>query len=57
MTLNDIIELLKVSGYNTKGQVIWFLENATIENLLELRQSIDEKIRLKELENNNETNL
>lgn len=57
MTLNDIIELLKVSGYNTKGQVIWFLENANIENLLELRQSIDEKIRLKELENNNETNL
>lgn len=57
MTLNDIIELLKTSGHNTKGQVIWFLENATIENLLELRQSIDEKIRLKELENNNETNL
>ena len=49
MSLEDIINLLKISGKNTKRQVVDMLENATIEQLQELRKSITEKINKIEL--------
>ncbi|NCD07284.1 MAG: hypothetical protein EOL97_14320 [Spirochaetia bacterium] len=44
MTLNQIVKLLKETGKNTKLQVINMLENANQDELIELRQSINEKI-------------
>lgn len=49
MTLEEIINLLKISGNNTKKQVVDMLENATIEQLQELRKSITEKINIKKI--------
>lgn len=49
MSLEEIINLLKISGKNTKRQVVDMLENATIEQLQELRKSIDEKINIKKI--------
>ena len=46
MTREEIINLLKISGSNTEKQVVDMLENATIEQLQELRESINEKIRI-----------
>lgn len=46
MTLEEIINLLKISDNNIKKQVVDMLENATIEQLQELRESINEKIRI-----------
>lgn len=46
MTLEEIINLLKISGSNTEKQVVDMLENATIDQLQELRESINEKIRI-----------
>ena len=47
MTIEEIIKLLKISGQNTKGKLLLMLENATIEELMELRESISEIIRTK----------
>ncbi len=44
MTLNTIIADLKKSGCNSKLTVIKKLEKPTLEELLELRRDINEKI-------------
>ena len=44
MTLNTIIADLKKSGCNSKLKVIKKLEKPTLEELLELRRDINEKI-------------
>ena len=44
MTLNTIITDLKKSGCNSKLTVIKQLEKPTLEELLELRRDINEKI-------------
>ena len=44
MTLDSIISNLHKSGSNTKKSVRDALEAASIEDLMELRQSINEKI-------------
>lgn len=46
MTLDEIIKLLEISGENTKKQVADMLKNATVEQLQELRESINEKLRM-----------
>ena len=44
MTLNTIINDLKKSGCNSKLKVIKKLEKPTLEELLELRRDVNEKI-------------
>lgn len=44
MTLNTIIADLKKSGCNSKLKVIKKLEKPTLEELLELRRGINERI-------------
>ena len=44
MTLDSIIQELQKSGANTKKLVHDALKNATRDDLIELRQSINEKI-------------
>ena len=44
MTLQTIITDLKKSGCNSKLKVIKMLEKPTLEELLELRRDINEKI-------------
>ena len=44
MKLNEIINLLKQDGKGTKRKVLEMLENASIDDLKELRQSITIKI-------------
>ena len=44
MRINDIINLLKKQGINSKQQVIDKLENLTKDDLLELRRDINERI-------------
>lgn len=44
MTLNTIIADLKKSGCNSKLKVIKKLEKPTLEELLELKRDIQEKI-------------
>lgn len=50
MTIKNIIDRLEVSGENTKKEVINSLINASEEELLELKQSIEEEIRKKRAE-------
>lgn len=46
MTLQELISLLEKQGQGTKQQVLWMLKNATVEELIELRNSINEKINV-----------
>ena len=52
MTLNTIIADLKKSGVNSKQKVIKKLEKPTLEELLELRRDINEKINKEKGEGN-----
>ena len=54
MTIQWIIDTLKQSGVNSKGQVIKALQEANIDDLRELRMSINETInkKIKGEENN-----
>ena len=57
MTLQWIIEVLKLNGVNSKGMVIKALQEANSIELMELRRSINEEINKKmmESENNDKT--
>ena len=57
MTLQWIIDTLKLNGVNSKGQVIKALQEANSIELMELRRSINEEINKKmmESENNDKT--
>lgn len=46
MTIKAIIELLKKDRVNSKGQVINMLEHLTKDELLELRQDINERLAI-----------
>ncbi len=54
MTIQWIIDTLKQSGVNSKGQVVKALQEANIDDLRELRMSINETInkKIKGEENN-----
>ena len=54
MTLQWIIDTLKQSGVNSKGKVVKALQEANIDDLRELRMSINETInkKIKGEENN-----
>ena len=45
LTINYLIELLKKDGINSKRQVVNILENITLEQMIELRRDLNEKIR------------
>lgn len=47
MTLQELIILLEKQGKGTKQKVLSMLKNAKTEELIELRNSINEEIRLK----------
>ena len=49
MTLQWIIDNLKLNGVNSKGTVLKALENANLSDLMELRRSINEEINKKML--------
>lgn len=49
MTLQWIIDTLKLNGVNSKGTVLKALENANLSDLMELRRSINEEINKKML--------
>lgn len=51
MTLEWIIEQLKINGKNTKQEVLQALENATDKELYELKRSVETKIAKLTLEN------
>ena len=50
MTLQWIIEVLKLNRVNSKGTVLKALEKANLNELMELRRSINEEINKKVLE-------
>ena len=50
MTLQWIIDTLKLNGVNSKGTVLKALENANSIELIELRRSINEEINKMMLE-------
>ena len=45
MTIKYIIDLLKKTGINSKQQVIDLLQGMTLEQMIELRRDLNEKIR------------
>lgn len=49
MTINQIIKLLKIEGCGSKKEVLKLLENASINDLINLRSSISEEIRKKKV--------
>ena len=53
MTLQWIIDNLKLNGINSKGQVIKALQEANSIELMELRRSINEEINKKMMESEN----
>ena len=53
MTIQWIIDTLRLNGVNSKGQVIKALENANLSDLMELRRSINEEINKKMMESEN----
>ena len=57
MTLNWIIENLKIGGNNTKQKVLLALEQASDNELIELSKSIEMELALRSVERNtkNET--
>lgn len=50
MTIQWIIDNLKLNGVNSKGMVIKALQEANLNELMELRQSINEDINKRILE-------
>lgn len=44
MTIQWIIEVLKLNGVNSKGTVLKALQEANLNELMELRRSINEEI-------------
>ena len=54
MTIQWIIDTLRLNGVNSKGQVVKSLQEANIDDLRELRMSINETInkKIKGEENN-----
>ena len=57
MTLQWIIDTLKLNGVNSKDAVLKALQEANLNELMELRRSINEEINKKmmESENNDKT--
>ena len=53
MTLQWIIGTLKLNKVNSKGQVIKALQEANLNELMELRRSINEEINKKMMESEN----
>lgn len=53
MTLQWIIDTLRLNGVNSKGQVIKALQKANSIELMELRRSINEEINKKMMESEN----
>lgn len=53
MTLQWIIDTLRLNGVNSKGQVIKALQEANSIELMELRRSINEEINKKMMESEN----
>ena len=53
MTLQWIIDTLRLNGVNSKGQVIKALQEANLNELMELRRSINEEINKKMMESEN----
>ena len=53
MTLQWIIDTLKLNGVNSKGMVIKALQKANSIELMELRRSINEEINKKMMESEN----
>lgn len=51
MNYQELISLLETNGQGTKQQVLWMLKNATVEELIDLRNSINEEIRKKRVGN------
>ena len=49
MTLQWIIDTLRLNGVNSKGTVIKTLQEANLNELMELRMSINEEINKKML--------
>lgn len=50
MTLQWIIDNLRLNGVNSKGTVLKALQEANLNELMELRRSINEEINKKILE-------
>ena len=53
MTLEWILDTLRLNGVNSKGQVIKALQEANSIELMELRRSINEEINKKMMESEN----
>ena len=53
MTLKWIIDTLRLNGVNSKGTVIKALQEANLNELMELRRSINEEINKKMMESEN----
>ena len=53
MTLQWIIDNLKLNGVNSKGTVLKALQEANLNELMELRRSINEEINKKMMESEN----
>ena len=53
MTLQWIIDNLKLNGVNSKGTVLKALQEANLSELMELRRSINEDINKKMMESEN----
>lgn len=53
MTLQWIIDTLRLNGVNSKGTVLKTLEKANLNELMELRRSINEEINKMMLESEN----
>ena len=49
MTLQWILDTLKLNGVNSKGTVLKALQKANLSDLMELRRSINEEINKKML--------
>ena len=53
MTLQWIIDTLRLNGVNSKGAVLKALQEANLNELMELRRSINEEINKKMMESEN----
>ena len=49
MTLQWILDTLKLNGVNSKGTVLKALQKANLSDLMELRRSVNEEINKKML--------
>lgn len=53
MTIQWIIDTLRLNGVNSKGTVLKALQEANLNELMELRRSINEEINKKMMESEN----